>query len=33
MENQAAWHGKVPNEVQYQQAMKEICAENQIFDK
>ena len=33
MENQAAWHGKVPNEVQYQQAMKEICAENQILDK
>ena len=33
MENQAAWHGKVPNEAQYQQAMKEICAENQILDK
>ena len=33
MENQAAWHGKVPNEAQYQQAMKEICAEDQILDK
>lgn len=33
MENQAAWHGKVPNEAQYQQAMEEICAGNQIFDR
>lgn len=33
MENQAAWHGKVPNEAQYRQAMKEICAEDQILDK
>lgn len=25
MENQAAWHGKVPNEVQYRQALQELC--------
>ena len=25
MENQTAWHGKVPNEVQYRQALQELC--------
>ncbi len=30
MENQAGWHGKAPNEEQYQQAMKEMRQEGQV---